>query len=187
MANKVKYNLKNVHYAIQTITSTGAYSYGTPVAIPGAVNLSLSPRGDSYVFYADGIEYYKNNTNDGYEGDLEIAMIPDSFRTSVLGEELDSAQNLVEKAGKETVYFALGFQVDGDESDSMFWYYNMTAERPNQDAATKEESIEVKTDTLSISCSPRTDDCVRIRSTEATATSVKQAWFTAVVNPVTTG
>lgn len=186
MANKVRYNLKNVHFAVQTVTSTGAYSYGTPVAIPGAVSLSLSPKGDSYKFYADGIEYYKNNTNDGYEGDLEIAMIPDEFRTAILGEQLDSASNLVEMAGKETVPFALGFQVDGDEKDAFFWYYNMTAERPNNDASTNEGSIEVHTETLSIACSPRSDEFVRIRSTETTATSVTNGWFTAVVQPAIT-
>lgn len=187
MANKVKYDLKSVYYAIQTITSTGAYSYATPVAIPGAVAMNLAPKGEEYIFYADGMEYYKNNVNNGYEGTLEIALIPQSFRVDVLGEELDNAQNLVEKAGKETVYFALGFKIAGDETDSLFWFYNMSAARPEQNASTKNENIEVQTDTLSIACSPRKDECVRIKSTEATSTSVKNAWFTAVVNPVTTG
>ena len=44
MANKIKYNIKNVHVAVLTeIESNGeiSYSYGTPHAIPGAVSLSL--------------------------------------------------------------------------------------------------------------------------------------------------
>ena len=40
-ANKVKFGLKNVHYAVLDETD-GAASYGTPVAVPGAVNLNLS-------------------------------------------------------------------------------------------------------------------------------------------------
>ena len=35
--NKVKYNLKNVHYSLLNIDETGNVSYGTPVPITGAV------------------------------------------------------------------------------------------------------------------------------------------------------
>ncbi len=41
MANKIKYGLKNVHAALQTQGEGGAYTYGTPQAIPGAVSMSL--------------------------------------------------------------------------------------------------------------------------------------------------
>ena len=55
-ANKVKFGLKNVHYAVVTTNSTGKESYGTPVAWPGAVNLSLDAEGDTNSFDADDIE-----------------------------------------------------------------------------------------------------------------------------------
>jgi len=73
--NKVRFGLKNVYYAI--MTSGG--SYITPVAIPGAVNLDMSPAGDTNKFYADNIAYYVGVSNQGYEGSLEIAKIPDQM------------------------------------------------------------------------------------------------------------
>ena len=90
MGNKVKYNLKNVHAAKLTETETDGektYSYGTPKAIPGAVSISLDAQGESTPFYADGIVYFRSVANNGYSGDLEMALIPDWFRTEILQEE----------------------------------------------------------------------------------------------------
>ena len=73
--NKVQFNLKNVHYAV--MTTTGATpAWETPVAVPGAVTLTLDPQGDVTPFYADGIVCYQPVANNGYSGDLEMAPCP---------------------------------------------------------------------------------------------------------------
>ena len=74
----------------------GNYSYETPKAIPGAVSISLDAEGDSSPFYADGIVYFRSVSNNGYSGDLEIALIPEWFRTEILQEKLDGKGVLVE-------------------------------------------------------------------------------------------
>ena len=118
MGNKVKYNLKNVHAAKLTETvveGVRSYNYTTPRAIPGAVSLSLDAEGESTPFYADGIVYFRSTTNNGYSGDLEMALIPDWFRTEILQEILDKKGVLVEKStNRESVKFALLFEFDGD-------------------------------------------------------------------------
>ena len=180
MANKVKYNLKNVHYAIAT---TGGYS--TPVAISGAVNLTLDPQGDDYVFYADGIKYFEYHTNNGYSGSLEMALIPEDFKKDVLGEVV-SGSNVFELDDVQIVNFALGFQIDGDVKENLYWFYNCSASRPSVAGQTKEESIEVNTETLNISNSP--DPRITVNSKHptkvrnaSTSTTSASTWFSAVI------
>ena len=96
--NKVKFNICSVHYALITVSEEGEVTFGTPVAMPGAVSLSLEPNGEPSNFYADGYAYYTISNNMGYEGDLELAMVPESFRTDVLKESLDDNSVLVESA-----------------------------------------------------------------------------------------
>ena len=45
--NKVKFNLWNVYYAPLLTNTTSKIEYGTPIAIPGAVSLSLDPTGEN--------------------------------------------------------------------------------------------------------------------------------------------
>ena len=181
MANKVKFGLRNVYYSVIT-ESNGTITYGTPVAIPGAVNLSLDIVGDREDFYADDTIYYSSTANQGYEGDLEIALIPDSFKTDVLGMTADTNGALTETADDVVKSIALGFEVQGDSMPRRTWMYNCQVSRPADEAATIESSKTPNTETLSISCMPRLTDravkCVMTKTTEnATA---YEGFFSAV-------
>jgi len=154
--NKIKYGLRNVHYAKVTEVG-GVVSYATPVAIPGAVNLSLSAAGEAVQFYADDMAYFEENTNNGYEGTLEIALIPDQFRTDILGEEIDENGALIENADARSSKFALLYEFDGDIKKTRHVMYYNTASRPNVEGSTKTATKEPKTDVLNISSRPAPD------------------------------
>ena len=100
-ANKIRYGLKNVHFAKLTETvdsTTGAvtYSYATPVAWPGAVSLNLEPQGEITNEYADDGVWYTFAQNSGYQGDFEYETMPESFRSTILGETVDSNDVYIE-------------------------------------------------------------------------------------------
>ena len=184
MSNKVKYNLKNVYAAKLTETSSGgetSYSYAAPKAIPGAVSISLDAEGDSSPFYADGIVYFRSVANNGYSGDLEIALIPEWFRTDILQEELDSKGVLIEKSdNKENVYFALLFEFDGDVNAIRHILYKCACSRPSIESETKEDTIEPGTEKLTITADPRADGLVKARTGDTTDATTYANWYKSV-------
>ena len=183
--NKIKYNLKNVYAAILTKGSDGSFSYGTPQAIPGAVSMSLDAEGEASPFYADGIVYFRTATNNGYSGDLEIALVPEWFREDVLKETLDTNNVFIERSDNiEPVYFALLFEFDGDVKAIRHVLYNCTVStRPTLASQTKEDSIEPGTETLSLSADPREDGLVKARTSDETDSTVYQNWYGSVYVP----
>ena len=185
MGNKVKYNLKNVHAAKLTKTEDGEYTYETPKAIPGAVSISLDAEGDSSPFYADGIVYFRSTAKNGYSGDLEIALIPEWFRTEILKEALDKNGVLVESATvTEMEKFALLFEFDGDVRCIRHVLYNCSASRPSIESETKEDAIEPGTEKLSLTADPREDGLVKSRTGDATDETTYGNWYKNVYIPV---
>lgn len=181
--NKVKYNLKNVHYALLTIAEDGEVSFGTPTPIPGSVSISLDANGEPENFYADGIAYYVINNNMGYEGDLELALIPESFRTEVLKEELDDKGVLIENAQVELESFALLFEFDGNQRHIRHVLYNCAASRPGIEGKTNEDTREVQTETLTIKAMPLSSGLVKAKTGNTTDATVYNDWYKSVYMP----
>ena len=155
--NKVKFGLSNVHIAKIT-ESNGTITYGTPFAMPGAVSLTADPEGDTTPFYADNIKYYIAVANNGYTGDLEIAMTPEEFLTQILGQEADNNGALFESSDDVNARFALMGEIEGDKKKRRFVYFDCTAARPSAEMNTVEESKEPQTDTISITMAARSTD-----------------------------
>ena len=183
--NKVKFNLWNVYYAPLLTNTTSKIEYGTPIAIPGAVSLSLDPTGENTPFYADGVEYYTISNNMGYSGDLEIALIPESFRVDILKESPDSNKVLIENKDINVGKFALLFRFDGDIRAINHVMYNCSVSRPKIGSKTNEESKEVQTETLTISAKPLVKGYVKAKTGDSTPQTVYDNWFKSVYLPVT--
>ena len=182
--NKVKFGLNNV-YVAKITEENGNITYGTPFRIPGAVNLSADPDGDMTPFYADNVKYYIANANNGYSGDLEIALVPKQFKIDILGQREDTNGALVESSEDKVSSFALMGEIDGDEKKRRFVYYNCTAKRASTTAKTTENSKDPQTEKLNITMAPRTSDNLVKSTLEPSSTNktVYDAFFTEVFEP----
>lgn len=152
--NKVKFNICNVHYAPITAAEDGTVSFAAPVAMPGAVSISMDPTGE-----------------------------PESFRTDILKEETDANQVLVENANSETGSFALLFEFDGDIRKIRHVLYNCSASRPSIESKTNEEDKEVQTETLTVKARPMANGYVKAKTGDATTEAVYNNWYKSVYEP----
>lgn len=183
--NKVRFNLKNVHYSIltETVSTAGvvSYSFGTPKAVKGAVSLDLSQEGEISPFYADGITFYRSISNNGYSGSLEMARYSDDMMKDVWGDTLGTTSKVLsENANVNPKSFALLFQVDGDADEELYVLYNVTGTRPNIGSQTNEATKEPRTQSSDITAIPLADGRVLARTTADTPTATKTGWFTTV-------
>lgn len=178
-ANKIKFGLKNVHAFVVTDTGS-AITYGEAKKINGGVTISLTPNGELTEFYADDVAYWSAEVNNGYDGQLDIADIPEWFATDILGDEIvDGVQyESSEQKGKK---FALTFEINGDAHARRYLLYYCTATRPTIGSATKGATVEPQTSSLTFNTRPHPYNyLIKANTTAATTPEKFAAWNTKV-------
>src|SRR5690625_1834420 len=185
--NKVTFGMHNVHYATYEIDEEGVVTFDTPVAIPGAVEMTNDAVGDPIEFYADNMIYYYADNNQGYEGVLTIADLPQSFKEQILKEEVEKDDEvLLEYADVQTRPFALMFEFLGDAKSRRHVLFNCNAQRPGLNPQAKTESVEPHTIELNYKSTPimlNERPIVKASTTVKTSQSVYNTWFQSVYIP----
>lgn len=178
--DKVKFNIKNVHIAPMTTTGETP-KWETPIKVPGAVSFALDPQGDVTPFYADGIVYYQSVANNGYTGDLEMALFPAEILKAIFQVKEGSASKvLTENANAEVVPFAMMFEEDGDVSGTKFVLYNCTATRPSRSYSTSTGTKEPVTQKISVTASPLENGNILAMTQEDTPADIVTNWYKSV-------
>ena len=186
MGDKVKFGIKNAHIFPIASMNAGIPTYGAPIDVPGAVSFSLNAQGDINKFYADNVVYYQSASNNGYEGDLEVALIPDAIFEQIFKYAKDANGVITENINVEYASFAMTFEEDGDATGTKFVLYNCTATRPSRNLNTIEDSKTPTTQTLTVSAIPLGNGNVMAMSTATTPTATLNAWHSSVYIPTST-
>ena len=153
MSNKVKFGLSRLYRAKLTRGSDGVVSFATPVAMPGAVSMTVTPEGEEgKPFYADnGIFYQGDDVNGGYSLEFNVAMLDAVAKRDIYGEVLDEATGVqYESVDAKVPEFAYICQVEGDANPLGMVFYACKASRSETSANTKGESTDVDTDTFKV-------------------------------------
>ena len=152
MANKVEFGISELHVGTYTVDDQGTVTLGTPYHQAGAVSFSPEEQSEQNNFYADNILYWSGYSGGSIEGDLEVAMFDDAFKTQFLGYVAlaDGGLANVKNATKPNVYVA--FQVEGDAESRRVIMYNCSLGAITREYNTIEESKEPTTETLAVTC-----------------------------------
>ncbi len=152
MANKVEFGISQLHIGTYTVAAGGTATLGTPYHQAGAVSFSPEENSEQNTFYADNIAYWSGYSGGSIEGDLEVAMFDDDFKTQFLGYVTlaDGGLANVKNATKPNVYIA--FQVEGDAEARRVILYNCSLGAITREYNTIEESKEPTTETLAVTC-----------------------------------
>jgi phi13 family phage major tail protein len=151
MANKVEFGISQLHVGTYT-ESNGTVTLGTPYHQAGAVSFSPEEQSEQNTFYADNVAYWSGYTGGTLEGDLEVAMFDDAFKTQFLGYKALTNGGLanVKNVVKPNVYIA--FQVEGDAESRRVILYNCSLGAIVREYSTIEENKEPITETLGVTC-----------------------------------
>ena len=197
---KVKFGLKNVHVFPMTETpdqSTGAItmSYSSPIAIPGAVNLSLDVSENTPdPFYADdGVYYVPAGASSGYSGNLEVALMPDEVKLALMTFIKDAAEVMIELKEATAKLFGMTFEIASDDKARKLVYYKCQFGRINLSASTNTSSKTPATDTAPITVLPTSElfdlgdgnaiSVVSGYSTPDTDSAVYSNWHSSIHTP----
>lgn len=147
MANKVLMGFSDLYIGTYTVTN-GTVTLGTPYHQAGAVGFSPEPQGDENIFYADNVGYYTSYSGGTRQGDLEVAMFDDEFKSQFLGyvQTADGGLGEVKNAVKPNVYVM--WAVEGDQEKRKIIMYNGSLGDINREYATIEDSKEPATETI---------------------------------------
>lgn len=156
---KVKFGLKNIHLFKLTETTGDQgieMSYGSGVAFPGAVSLSLSKETtDSNPFYADDGVYFMPAVNPtGYSGTLEMALLTTSVRTAFMNYVKDAKAAVVELGSAVTTYFGMTCEFQTDTGLIKKVFYKCSFGDPEISGNTTEDTNTPSTESIPITILP---------------------------------
>lgn len=151
MANKVEFGISQLHVGTYAVVD-GVVTLGTPYHQPGAVSFSPEEQSEENTFYADNVAYWSGYSGGTIEGDLEVAMFDDAFKTQFLGYRTLTNGGIanVKNPTKPNVYIA--FQIEGDAESRRVILYNCSLGGVTREYNTIEESKEPATETIPVTC-----------------------------------
>ena len=146
--NKVMFGVSNLHFGTYTVNEEGAVVLGTPMHVPGTVNISLEAESEENKFYADNTVFWSGYSDNGYTGEIENALFNDEFKLAFMNYIRLDDGGIAQVKGQQNKAVYMMFQADGDVENRRMILYNISLGQITREYATTEDSTEPQTATL---------------------------------------
>ena len=163
MANN-RFNVKNVHYAVNTTNEGGEVTRGTPKKIAGAMKVSVNPTVSNGKLYGDGVVSDEVTKMTGAGISLEMNKIPTDVVNEIFGKTKDPTTGITkDNSDNEPIEFSLGWEVELTGGCSEFvWFTKCKAQPIQNEVQQGTDNINFSTDTLNITAMPDENGDIRL-------------------------
>lgn len=176
--------LKNFYYAVVTEDAVdGTTTYEAPKRLGAAISLSETPTTSMSTLYAENGPAETASANGPTTAEVGVKDLAPEVLADLLGQKLNTDGVLIQNREDKAPYVALGFQMTGEsENDAFVWLYKGKFSRPTTSGATKGESVEFSTPTISSTFIARDSDGKEKASVKQSETNqaITDAWFSSV-------
>lgn len=179
--------LKKIHVARLTNETTNVYA--VPKQISPAISANVTPNYNIAKLSGDDRVVYIEESLGDIDVEIAITDLTDADYALLLGITPNADGVIEETADDQAPYVALGFEMaKPDGGVALRWYYKGKFQKPSETSATKGDTTEFQTPTISAKFMAREDGKWRARvdyvSAATISAPVRTAWFTKVYDGV---
>ena len=157
-AKSNRINIKNPVVCLLTSDTEGGTTYGEVEGLGEAMQIQLTPAVASGVLYGNGVQTENIGKLSGIAVSLDVNKLYIEKRALILGNEYKDGV-LVEIAGQEPPYIALGYEVEQTNGTrELVWLLNRRAPPVNETRQQTTDNIVFSTDSITINFLPRDSD-----------------------------
>lgn len=151
-------NITNPVYTVITSDTPEGTTYGEVKSMGEAMQIQLTPSIAEGKLHGNGVEQENIAKLTGIAVSFDLNKLYIETRAEILGNQYENGV-LIEKAGDEAPYIALGYEVEqtGGTKEQV-WLLKGSARPLNSTVQQQNENINFSTDTVSINFIPRTSD-----------------------------
>ncbi|WP_294379463.1 major tail protein [uncultured Senegalimassilia sp.] len=140
------FGVKNSHIAV--LSDEDAFTYATPVKIPGTVEIKMEPSVETSTSYGDNEPWLDKNQDNGGTGtisfyDTESTAEMRKLFADIVGFDIDAKGRVLGTSGKKPKKFAFMCEQPGEVISKRRCFLECQLKAPSMDAKTLEEKPDI--------------------------------------------
>lgn len=139
------------HLVYATLTNdpaSGTATYGTPIGIPGVIEVKINPNSSTATLFAENGPYEVETVQGQIAVDINVADLPLDVQAALFGHTIDANGVLIRKSNDVPPWVAIGFRsLKSNGKNRYTWLAKGKFSIPQQDNKTRADKADFQTPT----------------------------------------